>query len=168
MNQLFSRANGDFEDQPEFKLDDGGGLRVVRAQYLDEEPFSWDLFKGYDHLRVLTYSASVAAIVRMLDDYSFDKFECVFGFEGTLRDIKNILAFQKVVVDDTRAAIMGLKDERHIRILERVHAGQARFRVLRQAIAHAKIYLLSRKDGATRVLIGSANLSEQAFFRPAT
>ena len=99
----------------------------------------------------------------MLDNYSFETFECVFGCEGTLREIRSILAFQKVVVGDTRAAIMGLKDERHIRILEKVHAGQAYFRVLRKSIAHAKLYLLSGRDGRRRVVIGSANLSEQAF-----
>ena len=85
------------------------------------------------------------------------------AMKGTLRDIKNILAFQKVVVGDTRAAIMGLKDDRHVHILKKVHEGQARFRVLRKAIAHAKIYLLSNADGRNRVIVGSANLSEQAF-----
>ena len=151
------------EIQAGFGLDDGAGLRVVSARFLDEQKFNWDLFNGYDSLRVLTYSASINAIVRMLDKYSFTKFECVFGFEGALRDIKDILAFQKVVVGDTRAAIMGLKDERHIHVLEQVHAGRASFRVLRKHIAHAKLYLLSNSDGHTRVIIGSANLSERAF-----
>ncbi len=144
-------------------MDDGTGLRVVRAKFAGERKFSWDLFEGYDSLRVLTYSASTNAIVRMLDNYSFETFECVFGYEGTLREIRSILAFQKVVVGDTRAAIMGLTDERHIRILEKVHAGRAYFRVLRKSIAHAKLYLLSGRDGRRRVVIGSANLSEQAF-----
>ena len=155
--------NGDKASQSILKLDDGSGLRVVNARFVSERQFDWSLFEGYDELRVLTYSASVNAIVRMLDNYSFNTFECVFGYEGTLRDIKNILAFQKVVVGDTRAAIMGLKDDRHVHILEKVHAGQARFRVLRKAIAHAKIYLLSNADGRNRVIVGSANLSEQAF-----
>ena len=152
-----------FEIQPNFALDDGTGLRVVRARFLDEQKFEWDLFDGYETLRLLTYSASVNAIVRMLDQYSFDSFECVFGCENTLKDIKTVLAFQQVVVGDTRAAIMGLKDDRHLRILEKVHAGQARFRVLRKSIAHAKLYLLSGPDDRRRVIIGSANLSEQAF-----
>ena len=56
------------------------------------------MFRGYESLRVLTYSASAKAIVRMLDEYSFETFECVFGYEGTLRELKSILAFQKVVV----------------------------------------------------------------------
>ena len=163
MNPLFPKPNGASELQPSLKLDDGSGLRVVNAKFVGEQQFDWDLFDGYDKLRVLTYSASVNAIVRMLEGYSFSAFECVFGYEGTLRDIKNILAFQKVVIGDTRAAIIGLGDERHRYILEKVHSGHAHFRVLRKAIAHAKLYLLSNAEGANRVIIGSANLSEQAF-----
>ena len=163
VNGPFGESDKLNEAQTGLGLDDGAGLRVVSARFLDEEKFNWDLFSGYDSLRVLTYSASINAIVRMLDQYSFATFECVFGYEGTLRDFKDILAFQKVVVGDMRAAIMGLKDERHLHVLEKVHAGQARFHVLRKYIAHAKLYLLSDADGRTRVIIGSANLSERAF-----
>ncbi len=151
------------EVQVELGLDDISGLRVVSAKFLDEQKFNWDLFDGYDRLRVLTYSASVDAIVRMLDRYSFKEFECIFGYEGVLRDMKDILAFQQVVVGNTRAAIMGLKDERHVHVLEKVHSGVARFRVVRKYVAHAKLYLLSHADGRKRVIIGSANLSERAF-----
>ncbi len=87
----------------------------------------------------------------------------MIGYQGVLRDIKDILSFQKVVVGDTRAAIMGLKDDRHIHILEKVHAGQVHFYVLKKYIAHAKLYLLSGAKGHTRVIVGSANLSERAF-----
>ena len=163
MNPLSWQFNPESESQSALRLDDGSGLRVVNARFVSERQFDWDLFAGYDQLHVLTYSTSVNAIVRMLDQYSFSTFECVFGYEGTLRDFKNVLAFQKVVVGEARAAIMGLKDERHLHILEKVHAGQAHFRVLRKAIAHAKLYLLSSFDGRNRVIIGSANLSEQAF-----
>ena len=40
--------------------------------------------------------------------------------------------------------------------------GRARFFVVKDAIAHAKIYLLERA-GLRRVVVGSANLSETAF-----
>lgn len=162
-NGLFGETSNKPEVQSGLGLDDGAGLRVVSAKFLNEEKFNWELFDGYDTLRILTYSASVNAIVRMLDKYSFSHFECVFGYEGVLRDIKNILAFQKVVIGDTRAAIMGLKDDRHIHILEKVHARKAHFYVVKKYIAHAKLYLLSKVDGGTRVIIGSANLSERAF-----
>ena len=108
-------------------LDDGSGLRVVRASFVDEEKFDWALFEGFESLRVLTYSASSSAVVRMLDDFSFERFECVFGSEGRLGNFLEVLAFQQVVTGQTRAAIMGLKDDRHRRILERIAKGQARF-----------------------------------------
>lgn len=160
---LFEEAGDKRQLQTGLGLDDGAGLRVVSAKFLDEQKFNWDLFTGYDTLRVLTYSASINAIVRMLDKYSFNRFDCLFGYQGVLRDIRDILSFQKVVVGDTRAAIMGLKDDRHLHILKQVHAGQAHFYVLTKYIAHAKLYLLSKADGSTRVIIGSANLSERAF-----
>ncbi|MBI2171550.1 MAG: phospholipase D family protein [Chloroflexi bacterium] len=163
VNRMFGESEEPRDAQAGLRLDDGTGLRVVSAGFLHEEQFNWDLFHGYDCLRVLTYTASIGAIVRMLDRYSFTEFDCVFGCERTLRDIKDILAFQKVAVGDTRAAIMGLKDERHAYVLGAVHEGRAHFRVLRKYIAHAKLYLLSNADGHTRVIVGSANLSESAF-----
>ncbi len=165
MNQddIFESAGSTQETQGNLGIDDNQGLRVVRAGFLSENKFSWDLFNGYDRLRALTYSASVNAIIRMVDRFDFSSFECLFGYEGVLKDIRDVLAFQKVVVGGTRAAIMGLKDDRHVHILERVHQGQAHFYVLKKHVAHAKLYLLSNARGQTRVIVGSANLSERAF-----
>ena len=61
------------------------GLKVVTAQFKGVEPFNWNIFDGFDRMRVLTYSASAQMIVRMLDRYPFAFFECVFGYEGGLR-----------------------------------------------------------------------------------
>lgn len=145
-------------------MDDGTGLRVAQARFETETKFTWSLFDGYDRIRILTYSAGVGAIVRLLDRHEFDDFECVFGCESTLRTLKDIMAFQQVAIGDTRSAIQHLPDRRHAFILSRVREGQARFRVLRKQIAHAKLYLLENTEsGRTRVLIGSANLSETAF-----
>ncbi len=145
-------------------MDDGTGLRVARARFESESKFAWSFFDGFDKIRILTYSAGVGAIVRLLDKHDFRDFECVFGCEGTLRTLKDIMAFQQVAIGDTRAAIKGLSDERHGFILGRVREGQARFRVLRKEVAHAKLYLLENTEtGNRRALIGSANLSETAF-----
>ena len=145
-------------------IDDGTGLRVASARFESDSKFTWSLFDGFDRIRILTYSAGVGAIVRMLDKHDFSDFECVFGCESTLRTLKDIMAFQQVAIGDTRAAIKGLSDQRHSFILGRVREGQARFRVLRKEIAHAKLYLLENlESGNTRALIGSANLSETAF-----
>ena len=149
---------------PSFDLDDGTGLRVANARFQSESKFRWSLFDGYDRIRILTYSAGVGAIVRLLERHDFSDFECVFGCESTLRTLKDIMAFQQVAIGDARAAIKGLTDERHAFILGRVRDGKAKFRVLRKQIAHAKLYLLENTtNGNTRALIGSANLSETAF-----
>ena len=147
-----------------FDIDDGSGLRVARARFESESKFAWSLFDGFDRIRILTYSAGVSAIVRLLDRHGFSDFECVFGCENTLRTLRDIMAFQQVAIGDTRAAIKNLSHERHAFILSRVREGQARFRVLRKQIAHAKLYLLENTESSrTRALIGSANLSETAF-----
>ena len=114
-------------EQPGMKLDDGGGLRVAVVGFRHEIPFDWSLFDGFDTLRVLTYSASAQTIVRMLDNRGFAFFECIFGCEATLHELKNLLAFQQTAIGDVRAAIKGLRDERHARILSEVRAGRARF-----------------------------------------
>ena len=150
--------------QQSLVIDDGSGLRVVNVSFLGEQKFDWDLFAGYDRLRVLTYSVSTKAIVELLDRYDYKQFECVFGAEMLIKDFQDVIRFQQVACSDTRAAIMGLKDERHVRLLDRVRNGQASFRYVREYVAHAKLYLLSSEDESrTRILVGSANLSEVAF-----
>ena len=164
MNDGMTLNERKFGETLGFDIDDGTGLRVAQARFESETKFSWSLFDGYDRIRILTYSAGVGAIVRLLDRHGFSDFECVFGCESTLRTLKDIMAFQQVAIGDTRAAIKNLSDERHAFILSRVREGQARFRVLRKQIAHAKLYLLENTEsGKTRALIGSANLSETAF-----
>ena len=71
LNGPFADHGDKNEGQTGLGLDDGVGLRVVSAAFLDQQKFDWDLFDGYDSLRVLTYSASISAIVRMLDTYAF-------------------------------------------------------------------------------------------------
>lgn len=153
------------ENQSSLALDKVKGLRIVKARALSEEEADWDsVFAGYEKIRILTYSASTAAIFKILTSHNFTDVECVFGSEHTLHQLKHILSFQKIVTGDVRGAIMGLKDARHVEILKRVSEGQACFRVMHEYTAHAKIYLLSNfSDDRTRVIVGSANLSELAF-----
>jgi hypothetical protein len=135
-------------------------LRVVYAQYLRHEVFTDALFEGFSSLQVLTYSASIPMLVRMLN--RFDAVECVFGCEKILLDFSDILAAQKVICENLLTVIQGLDDVRKRFLLEKVQQGKARFYVVKDAISHSKIYLL---EGDTRrlALVGSANASERAF-----
>ena len=65
-------------------------LHIVYAQYLRHEPFSDAIFEGFSSLRVLTYSASIPMLVRLLN--RFDKVECIFGCEHVIQDFSYVLA----------------------------------------------------------------------------
>ena len=136
------------------------GLQAVFARFVRSVPFSWDLFDGFKGLRVLTYSASIPAIVKTLD--LFEEVECVFGYEGILTNLQSVLACQKMLADNVLMAVKNLPDQQQQRLVEALAAGQAHLRIVKDQIAHAKIFLLE-SPGRRRVLVGSANLSLRAF-----
>ena len=117
-------------------------------------------------MRALTYTSSIPMIMGLLRDYDYEDFECIFGHSGILsRDAADLLAFQTVVDEKLNkgfVGIRGLSEERRKTIYDRAADETARFFVVKDTIAHAKIYLLER-EGLRRVVVGSANLSETAF-----
>jgi phosphatidylserine/phosphatidylglycerophosphate/cardiolipin synthase-like enzyme len=141
---------------------DPGKLKVVHARYQESRPFSFDLFEGFTSLRVLTYSVSIPMTIKMLN--LFESVECVFGYEGILHDFGTILACQKELSQNILMAAKGLDDERQMLLLEleKVAVGHVRFYVVKDAVAHSKIYLLEG-SGRRRVIVGSANPSDRAF-----
>ena len=141
-------------------------LNVVHAAAGSVRSFQFSYFAGYRSMRALTYTSSIPMIAELVASERFESFECVFGHSGILsREAARILAFQNVVRDKLAGAIVGVKglrDEAREAVYRRVADGEVRFFVVKDAIAHAKIYLLEG-DGRTRVIVGSANLSERAF-----
>lgn len=150
-----------------------GVLSVVRAKAESVGAFNRDeLFGGFTTMRALTYTSSMPMILGLLMDYDFDEFECVFGHGNILsRSAEEILAFQTAVDKRLSDGFVGLKGAAAKRlqlIYDRAADGEVRFRVVKDAIAHAKIYLLEAAPGDSggpqrRVVVGSANLSETAF-----
>ena len=142
-------------------------LSVLYARSEDTGLFDRDsLFGGFDTMRALTYSASIPMIMGLLRDYDYQRFECIFGHGGILgREPRQIIHFQQQIDERLSrgfVAIAGVSPDRREVLHDRVADGRARFFVVKDAIAHAKIYLLER-DGLQRVVVGSANLSETAF-----
>ena len=130
------------------------------------EQFNLGLFAGFSSLRALTYTSSIPMVLGLLRDFDYADFECVFGHNGVLsRDAANVLAFQQVVdakLNQGFVGVKGLSEERRRIIYDRAIAKTARFYVVKDIVAHAKIYLLESK-ARRRVIVGSANLSETAF-----
>ena len=118
-------------------------LQVVYAQAQRVESFTMDLFAGFSTMRALTYTSSIPMVLRLLRDYDYDDFECVFGHGGVLsRDAGALLAFQSVVqarLNDGFVGAKGISPERREVIYRRTAEGTARFLVVKDAIAHAKI-----------------------------
>ena len=168
-------------DQPQLLFDDAESvtrreaLSVVHARAESVADFDSSYFAGFDIFRGLTYSSSIPMIVALLRDHDFRDFECVFGHPGILsHETESILAFQATVRGDLERQMLrldGAATERRELLYDRIASGSLRFLVVKDAIAHAKIYLLSEAaDGQPpsagerhRVIVGSANLSERAF-----
>ena len=146
--------------QQQLGLNDFDKLNVVHTHFQRSEPFSFDVFEGFSTLRVLTYSSSIPMTVRMLSH--FDSVECIFGYEGVIKNFSEILAVQKTLSDDLLFAIKGLEDDRKAYLVEQMANKRLRFLLVKDAISHSKIYLLE-SDSRRRVIAGSANFSERAF-----
>ena len=141
-------------------------MDAVYARADRVERFDMGLFGGFSSLRALTYTSSIPMILGLLRDFDYDDFECIFGNDGVLsRDAAIIMSFQQVVderLNQGFVGVKGLSDERRQLIYDRAVNNTARFYVVKDAIAHAKIYLLE-SEKHRRVIVGSANLSETAF-----
>ncbi len=138
------------------------GLKVVTAQFQKVEPFSWNVFDGFDRMRVLTYSASAQTIVRMLKRYPFAYFECIFGYEEGL--VADVVKPHQILNNPAEDYAIQWENKRQRVIFEGMQADRARFYVLKDNVAHAKLYLLETNGGGRRkVIVGSANFSEPAF-----
>ena len=140
-------------------------LNVVHAKASSVAVFDADCFAEFASMRALTYSTSIPMIAGLLSEHRFANFECVFGHGGILsREAEEILAFQCAVrerlADCLLAANQG--DTRRADMQRRVANDEVRFFVVKDVIAHAKIYLLESAE-RRRVIVGSANLSERAF-----
>ena len=131
-----------------------------------------EFFHGFRSLKALTFSASVPAILDVVE--LFEDVEITFGSERVLtRELAALeqattaagyrftdaLADQKAFIERLVRPSLSKSGER---LLERVQDGTLRFRLHREMPSHAKLYLLSG-DGCFRAVAGSANLSFAAF-----
>ena len=82
--------------------------------------------------------------------------------KALLTDFSDISACQKVLSAELMTAVIGLDDKKKQHIVAKIAEGKVSFRVVKDAIAHAKIYLLENEEHR-RVNVGSANLSDWAF-----
>ena len=134
-----------------------GNLNVVHLEFLEGHSTSWqELFTGYDELHAITYSSGIGFIAKLIN--LFENAEIIFGCEQVISyAVNEVMAFQTALIERVR-----LNKSKDI-LIDRIQNGTLKLLVTHGKLSHEKIYLLSSKDGKKRVIMGSANMSEQAF-----
>ena len=137
----------------------GPKVDVVRLDYVTAEPMTWqELFEGYQKLRAITFSSGINFVYNLLE--MFEDAEIIFGCESVMSfSMQEIMAYQNQILERMRETA---SNSRQI-ILDRIDNGSVRFFVAHTQLSHEKIYLLEANDGRKRVVMGSANLSYNAF-----
>ena len=143
----------DPQEMPSTKID------VVKLSYISSESVTWqELFKGYDELYAVTFSSGINFVYTLLD--MFEKAEIVFGSEAVMSwSMQEIMAYQYTLLSRMRDEA----GERRQKLLDRIDDGSVRFYVAQEQLSHEKIYLFKANDGRKRVIMGSANMSYNAF-----
>ena len=134
-------------------------LDVVKLSYISAEAMTWqELFRGFDELHAITFSSGINFMYALLE--MFEKVEIVFGNEMVMSNsLQDIMAYQSKLLERIRNEA----GDRKQKLLDRIDNETVRLYVARRQLSHEKIYLLKSADGRKRVIMGSANMSYNAF-----
>ena len=146
-------------DEVQGHLEDSNKLDVVKMEYIGAESVEWkELFNGFDKLYAITFSSGINFVYRLLNMFEYS--EVIFGCEGVLSyNMSEVIAYQNNLIEKMREKASQSK----MNLLDKIDSGNAKFYVARKQISHEKIYLLEANNGRKRVVMGSANMSFNAF-----
>lgn len=146
------------DDEGNFKAS-GVKLDVIKLDYLASESLTWqELFSGYKRIKAITFSSGIGFVCQLLKH--FDEAEIIFGCEQVMSNsLQEVMAYQTKLLERIREEPPATQQY----LIGRVEDESLRFWVSRQQISHEKIYLLESESGEHRVVMGSANLSFNAF-----
>jgi len=134
-------------------------IDVVKMIFAGAEAKTWqELFAGFDTLHAITFSSGVQFVFKLLE--MFQSAEIIFGCEAVMSyTLQEVMAYQHKLIERLRDKMLTAKNN----FLDRIDAGEVRLFVAREQLSHEKIYLLAAADGRKRVIMGSANMSYNAF-----
>ena len=140
-------------------LFENGLLDVIKMEFLEAETMSWkELFSGFDELHAITYSSGIGFVYQLLE--MFEKAEIIFGCDEVMSySMQEIMAYQCKLIERMRETSSKMK----LDLISRIENESLHLFVARTVLSHEKIYLLSSSDGRKRVIMGSANMSFNAF-----
>lgn len=152
----------DQQENQEMQIEEfhsASALDVVKLEFLEAETMPWqDLFRGFDEIHAITYSSGIGFVYQLLS--IFENAEIIFGCDEVISySLQEVMAYQCKLIERMRANASKQK----LDLVSRIDDGSLRFFVARTMLSHEKIYLLSARDGRRRVIMGSANMSFNAF-----
>ncbi len=149
----------DFLDEQNIPVDSSKKLNVVKMNFDTVELMDWrDLFAGFNKLRAITYSSGLNFVCQLVT--LFADAEIIFGCEDVMSyTFQEIMAYQVKLIEKIR----NKTSKTNMELLQRIDNKSVRLYVAREQLSHEKIYLLEADDGRKRVIMGSANMSFNAF-----
>ena len=147
-----------FDPIPEAKST-SNKIDVVKLIYDGAESIEWkELFKGFNKMYAITFSSGINFVTTLID--MFDYAEIIFGCEDIISyKYHEILAYQNGVIEKIRDNAGKSMN----RLLDRIDDDSLKLSVAYKKMSHEKIYILESDDGRKRVIMGSANMSYNAF-----
>jgi len=131
-------------------------INVTNVDFKNAQTMSYnDLFDGYNKLYAITYSYGLQFVSKIIK--KFDYAEIIFGNEKLVKDSLNmIFAIQSKIIEKIH--------EKYPELSKRTANNTLQVKMAREELSHEKTYILLADDGRTRVIIGSGNMSQTAFF----
>ena len=169
MNQF--NMFGDQEPQGNLEIIKGGGKkaeghRVYFTEYKSEDYMTLsDLFSGYNEIRAITFSYNIKFIDKIMK--FFDYGEIILGGRFMVRKDDNIhklhadtyTFLENIILSE--AAADAIRGQEYL--VQRMVEGDLLFKSPKYLVDHRKVYLLKADDGRTRVIKGSANMTDLAW-----
>lgn len=133
-------------------------LEVINATFNKFETLDYsELFEGFNQMYAITFSTGIDFMYKLLEKFNYA--EVIFGNEKVIPSgLKTIMAVQ-----GTLPVYIAEKFKKSNKIGEMIENETLNLYVAREFKSHEKIYILKAKDGRTRVITGSANMSSNAF-----
>ena len=129
-------------------------IAITRMQFISKDFLTYEeIFKGYNEIRVITYSYSLSFIEKIM--HYFDRGEVIIGFDKMINNkTAELFALQEYSTNYICNSSY---------LQEQINNDKFRFYVLNDLVSHQKVYLLKADDGRVRTITGSANFSERAW-----
>ncbi len=141
------------------------GLEVCYSKFMRQERLEdWrDLFLGFDHIRVITFSSSASMITRLLKTFNFKSCQVIFG---NLK-VFNGFDYLKELIMEANGLVGALTGNNSATVeflKNKLVDGSLEINIAKpNVLSHEKIYVLwsDNPDGSkrVRVITGSANMS---------